>query len=121
MYTSWWQKHQPEGYIISIKHLCDAQQFYSVLLGRIQNDHLQQMRVSIHQKSFRPIWIHRGLINKLRSYQIVKVLADLPDDSRESWSEQLLHVGGPWAVPVVGLQVVNPLKRRMQWRGNGLN
>lgn len=38
---------------------------------------------------------HRGLINKLRSYQIVKVLADLPDDSRESWSEQLLHVGGP--------------------------
>lgn len=53
------------------------------------------MHVSIHQKSFRPIWIHRGLINKLRSYQIVKVLADLPDDSRESWSEQLLHVGGP--------------------------
>lgn len=53
------------------------------------------MRVSIHQKSFRPIRIHRALINKLRSYQIVKVLADLPDDSRESWSEQLLHVGGP--------------------------
>lgn len=42
--------------------------------------------------------------------QIVEVLADLPDDSGESWPEQLLHVVGPRAVPVVCLQVVNPLK-----------
>lgn len=45
-------------------------------------------------------------------YQIVEVLADLPDDAGEGRPEQLLHVVGPGAVPVVRLQVVNPLHRK---------
>lgn len=44
----------------------------------------------------------------------MEVLADLPDDSWESWSEQLLHVVRPRAVPVVRLQVVDPLKQEKQ-------
>lgn len=51
----------------------------------------------------------KGMTDREWTNQIVEVLADLPDDSRESWPEQLLHVVGPRAVPVVRLQVVNPL------------
>lgn len=40
----------------------------------------------------------------------MEVFADLPDDPREGGPEQLLHVVRPRAVPVVCLQVVNPLK-----------
>lgn len=46
----------------------------------------------------------------MQIYQVVKVFAYLSDDSREGWSEQLLNVGGPGAVPVVSLQVVDPLR-----------
>lgn len=47
--------------------------------------------------------------NEVRTNQIVEVLADLSNDARESWPEQLLHVVRPRAVPVVRLQVVYPL------------
>lgn len=51
------------------------------------------------------------MINQVRTNQIVEVLADLPDDSGEGRPEQLLHVVRPRAVPVVRLQVVNPLRK----------
>lgn len=47
---------------------------------------------------------------RVKSYQIVEVLADLPNHSGEGGPEQLLNIIRPRAVPVVRLQVVNPLK-----------
>lgn len=44
----------------------------------------------------------------------MEVFADLPDDPREGGPEQLLHVVRPRAVPVVCLQVVNPLKGKKE-------
>lgn len=61
------------------------------------------------------------LVNRMWTNQIVEVLADLPDDSGEGRPEQLLHVVRPRAVPVVRLQVVNPLKMRKGLKRKYLN
>ena len=98
---------------VRIKHLCNTQQLSRILVGGFQNNHLQHKHARWYiSQRFRAVLIHEGLIYQAGTYQIVKVLADLSDDSGEGGSEQLLNVVGPRAVPVVGLQVVNPLKKR---------
>lgn len=103
-------EHKPERDVVRVKHLCNTQELSSVLLDWVQNHHLQHTHVDISDKDS-DIWLDKGWISQAGSYQIVEVLADLPNYSGEGRSEQLLHIVGPRAVPVVCLQVVNPLKK----------
>lgn len=63
-----------------------------------------------------------GLRSGDQTNQVVEVFADLSDDPGEGGPEQLLHVVRPRAIPVVCLQVVNPLKNgKGNWRRKILN
>jgi len=106
--------NQPEWDVVCIKHLCNTQQLDGVLLSRVQDDHLQHTSGYLFPDDSDPFGFSGGRLFRSGTNQIVEVLADLPDDSGEGRSEQLLHVVRPRAIPVVGFQVVNPLKRERE-------